>query len=115
VSLRANAALAGSVWQSNEKRGDCFDFEKRVVMLATIILIVLAVVLIALFVKVVQGGFGNGGGSTNVIAGATQDLMTRDQRKAVEVIVKQQAGEKEEEQTYGEPENREKIDKRSRR
>jgi hypothetical protein len=73
-------------------------------MLATIILIVLAVVLIALFVKVVQGGFRHGGGgSVNVIAGATQDLMTRDQRKAVEVIVKQQAGEKEEEQTSGEP------------
>ena len=66
-------------------------------MLATIILIVLAVVLIALFVKVVQGGLGKGGGgSVNVIAGATQDLMTIDQRRAVEVIVKQQAGEKEE-------------------
>ena len=72
-------------------------------MLAPIILVVLAVVLIALFVKVVQSGFLNGGGSMNVIAGATQDLMTRDQRKAAEVIVKQQAGEKEEEQTFGEP------------
>ena len=73
-------------------------------MLATIILIVLAVVLIALFIKVVQGGLGKGGGgSVNVIAGATQDLMTLDQRRAVEVIVKQQAGEKEEEQTSGEP------------
>ncbi len=73
-------------------------------MLVTIVLIVLAIVLIALFVKVVQGGIGHsGGGSTNVIAGATQDLMTHDQQKAVEVIVKQQAGEKEEEQTSGEP------------
>lgn len=73
-------------------------------MLVTIVLIVLAVVLIALFVKVAQGGIGHGGGgSTNVVAGATQDLMTRDQQKAIEVIVKQQAGEKEEEQTSGEP------------
>lgn len=73
-------------------------------MLVTIFLIILAIGLIALFVKVAQGGFGHGGGgSVNVIAGATQDLMTRDQRKAVEVIVKQQAGEKEEEQTSGEP------------
>ena len=72
-------------------------------MLASIILVVLAIVLIVLFVNVVQSGFLNGGGSMNVIAGATQDLMTRDQRKAAEVIVKQQAGEKEEEQTSGEP------------
>ena len=73
-------------------------------MLAIIILIVLAVVLIALFVKVAKSGFRHGGGgSTNVIAGATQDLMTHDQQKAIEVIVKQQAGETEEEQTSGEP------------
>jgi len=75
-------------------------------MLGKVILIVLAIGLIALFIKVAAGGFQSGGGGpTNVIFGATQDLMTHDQKKAMEVVVKKQAGVKEEEQTSGESDN----------
>jgi hypothetical protein len=77
-------------------------------MLAPIILIVLAIALIALFLKVAMGGWANhGGGSANLTAGATFDLMSQDQRKAMEVIIKKEAGEKEEEQESGEPEKKE--------
>ena len=75
-------------------------------MLGTIILIILAIGLIALFIMVAGGGFkGGGGGPANLMYGATQDLLTHDQRKAIEVVVKKQAGEKQEEQTSGESMN----------
>ncbi|MBN2105562.1 hypothetical protein JW835_16105 [bacterium] len=74
-------------------------------MLEIIILVGLAVGLIALFIMVAAGGFQKGGGGpANVIFGATQDLLTHDQKKAIEVVVKKQAGETEEEQTSGESE-----------
>ncbi|NQT26682.1 hypothetical protein HQ585_15105 [candidate division KSB1 bacterium] len=75
-------------------------------MLAPIIITVLAIVLTLLFMKVAMGDFlkGGSGGSTNVFFGATNDLLSHDQKRAAEVIVKKDAGEKEEEQESGEPE-----------
>ena len=76
-------------------------------MLATIILIAVALGLIVLFMKIAMGGpASRSGGSTNMTAGATFDLMSKDQQKAMEVIIKKEAGEKEEEQESGEPEEK---------
>ena len=75
-------------------------------MLATIILIAAALGLIILFMKIAMGGWAGGGGSTNMTAGATFDLMSKDQQRAMEVIVRKEAGEKQEEQESGEPEKK---------
>ena len=72
-------------------------------MIATLVIILLAVAGIFLFIKIITGDIlKGGGGNTNVVFGATQELLTRDQRKAVEVISKKEAGDKEEEQLSGE-------------
>ena len=73
-------------------------------MLAKIILTIIGIAGILLFIRVASGGFGSSGGSggsANVMFGATQDLLSHDQRKAAEVIIKEQAGEKQEEQESG--------------
>ena len=44
----------------------------------------------------------SGGVSTTVYMGATHDMLNEDQRKAAEVIVEEQTGNKTEEQTSGE-------------
>ncbi len=74
-------------------------------MLEKLVILFLAIGGILHFIKVATGDILKGGrGSTNVVFGATQDLMSKDQRKAAEVIVNKNAGVKEEEQASGEPE-----------
>jgi len=60
--------------------------------------------LIVLFAKVAGDGFQSGGGApANRVFGATQDLLTHDQKKATEVVIRNQAGDQEEAKTSGEP------------
>lgn len=74
-------------------------------MIEKIIGVALAIGLIALFARVASSGFQSGGGGpANVTFGATQDLLSHDQKKAMEVIVKHQAGETDSEQASGESE-----------
>ena len=74
-------------------------------MLRIIILVVIIAGLFALFLKVAMDGFQSGTGvSTNMFLGTSQNLMTQNQKKAMEIVIKKELNEKEEEQKSGEPE-----------
>ncbi|MFC1651429.1 hypothetical protein ACFL2X_07650 [Candidatus Latescibacterota bacterium] len=67
------------------------------------ILCLMAIFLIGFLVySISSGGLGSSGSSTTVFMGAAHDMLTEDQRRAAEVLVEQQSGNKTEEQTSGE-------------
>ena len=52
--------------------------------------------------SIFSGKLKESGSTTAIIMGATSDLMSKEQKKAAEVIVEQKAGKKMEEQKSGE-------------
>jgi len=68
-----------------------------------IILCLLAIAIVGFFIYSMSKGISGGSGSTTtILMGATNDLMSKEQRKAAEVIVELKAGKKMEEQKSGE-------------
>ena len=55
-----------------------------------------------LIYSISSGRLGSSGGTTTVFMGAAHDMLTKDQRKAAEVIVEQKSGNKTEDQLSGE-------------
>ena len=76
-------------------------------IIKSIILVSFTTVIIGFLIYSVSKGMSSeGSGSmTTIMMGATNDLMSKEQRRAAEVIVKQKAGKKMEEQTSGESED----------
>jgi len=68
-----------------------------------IILSVLALLIIGFLIySIFSGNLKESGSTTTILMGATSDLMSKEQKKAAEVIVEQKAGKKMEEQKSGE-------------
>ena len=55
-----------------------------------------------LIYSIYSSKLGSSGGSTTVFMGATYEMLNKDQQKAAEVVVEENAGNKLEEQSSGE-------------
>ncbi|MFH1941271.1 MAG: hypothetical protein ABIL68_04140 [bacterium] len=73
-------------------------------------LVVVNLILVSVFVimtRLAQFLRKKGGSLTVVTFGATDEFLSRDQKKAIEVIVNRNAGKKEEEQSSSDPKSKE--------
>jgi hypothetical protein len=71
--------------------------------LLTVLLVILVV--IGVFVRIAIRVRRGGGSLTTISLGATDEFLTKDRRKAAEMIVNQNAGKKLEEQSSEEPDD----------
>ena len=72
-------------------------------MVEIIFLCVAAILIVGFLVYSISSGkLGSSGGTTTVFMGAIHDMLTKDQRKAAEVLVEEKSGNKTEEQKSGE-------------
>ena len=79
-------------------------------LLEICIYLCVSLVMVALVVLAIKssktGGSGGSGGTTMVLLGATDALMNEEKRKSAEVIVELNAGKKLEEQSSGDPKDK---------
>ena len=75
-------------------------------ILALLLVLGLLVLIITVFIRTSMRLRKGGGSLTTTVLGATDELLTSDQRKAAETIVNINAGKKLEEQGSGEPEKK---------
>lgn len=75
-------------------------------ILALLLVFGLIVLVIIMFIRTSMRLRKGGGSLTTTVLGATDELLTNDQRKAAETIVNINAGKKLEEQHTGEPEKK---------